>query len=66
MDFAYNIKGINNFNKGKFNVTTRSVNEIEKKQIGKLIENSAEKAYNSIKNIMSGGSENEKNKVDVA
>ncbi|MCG3469726.1 hypothetical protein L7750_04735 [Xenorhabdus bovienii] len=66
MDFAYNIKGINNFNKGKFNVTTRSVNEIEKKNIGKLIEDSAEKAYNSIINIMSGGSENEKNKVDVA
>ncbi|MBD2798411.1 hypothetical protein ID856_18210 [Xenorhabdus sp. 18] len=66
MDFAYNIKGINNFNKGKFNVTTRSANEQEKNKLGKLIENSAEKAYNSIQCIMSGGSENEENKVDVA
>ncbi|MDE9483272.1 hypothetical protein [Xenorhabdus bovienii] len=66
IDFAYNIKGINNFNKGKFNATTRSANELEKKKIGKLIENSAEKAYNSIQDIMSGGGENEENKVDVA
>ncbi|WP_368869151.1 hypothetical protein [Proteus terrae] len=64
-DFAYNIKGINNFSKGKLNVTTRSAKEIEKKSIGKLIEDSAEKAYKKL-NPKSEGGENEENKVDVS
>ena len=48
VDFAFNIKGINNFNKGNYNVTTRTASEPEKKIISKLIENSSEKAYNLI------------------
>lgn len=48
VDFAYNIKGINNYNKGKYNITTRSANELEKKSIGRLIEASSERAYNSL------------------
>jgi hypothetical protein len=59
-DFAFNVKGINNFSKGKYNATSRIANEIEKKLISKLIEDSAEKAYNIILSTIAEDKGNEK------
>ncbi|MEB5609190.1 hypothetical protein [Serratia marcescens] len=50
-EFSYNIKGINNFRNDRHNLGTRSASDIEKKEISRLIENSAENAYNTIKNV---------------
>lgn len=47
-DFSYQIRGVNNYKGGKYNITSRPASEPEKKTISLLIEESAEKAYNLI------------------
>lgn len=47
-DFSYQIRGINNQKSDGYNVTIRTANDTEKKQISELIENSAVNAYNII------------------
>lgn len=47
-DFSYQIKGINNQKGSGYNVTIRTANEVEKKKISLLIEQSAANAYNIV------------------
>lgn len=47
-DFSYQIKGINNQKGSGYNVTIRAANEVEKKKISLLIEQSAADAYNIV------------------
>lgn len=47
-DFSYQIKGINKQKGSGYNVTIRTANETEKKNISLLIEQSAENAYNIV------------------